>query len=192
MSCHRTLTVLLLFAPFLSPAVAAPLDSVSPPGPRAPNQRTAWDKVAAAKYLDDRMDLWFGKAKKLRTGEGTTSCISCHTVVPYVMARPALRKATGATHPTALETRLLDETLRRVDTYGSHEPFYKGKEEQSRGTEVVLNLLILAGADARHHSEALSEPTRKALAELWKEQRADGAWEWLDFGLEPNETTDIL
>jgi hypothetical protein len=37
-----------------------------------------------------------------------------------------------------------------------------------------------------------SGPTRKALEELWKQQRADGAWNWLDFGLEPYETTDSL
>src|SRR6266478_1388893 len=79
---------------------------------------TAWDKQAAAKYLDDRMDLWFAKAKKLRTGQENTSCVSCHTVVPYTLARPALRKATGVSEPTPEEARLLDETVRRVDTYG--------------------------------------------------------------------------
>src|SRR4029077_13148566 len=31
---------------------------------------------------------------------------------------------------------------------------------------------------------------RMALEELWKKQRADGSWNWLDFGLEPYETTD--
>jgi hypothetical protein len=156
------------------------------------NKTTAWDQQAAAKYLDDRMDLWFDKAKKLRTDQGTTSCVSCHTVVPYALARPALRKAAGVNQPTPQEAKLLDETLRRVDTYGSHEPLYKSKDEQSRGTEAVLNLLILAGEDARQKRPVPSGPTRKALEELWKEQRADGAWNWLDFELEPYEATDSL
>ena len=29
-----------------------------------------WDREAAARYLDERMDVWFTKAKKLRTGQG--------------------------------------------------------------------------------------------------------------------------
>ena len=138
------------------------------------------------------MDLWFGKARKLRTGQGTTTCVSCHTVVPYALVRPALRKATGVSKPTPQEARLLDETLRRVDTYGSHEPLIQGKDEQSRGTEAVLNLLILGGADARQYRQGPSGPTRKALAELWKEQRTDRAWNWLDTGLEPHESTDSV
>ena len=177
-------------------ALAASADPVpSQPMPSVPTARNtpiAWDKAAAAKYLDDRMDLWFDKARKLRTGQGNTACASCHTTVPYALARPALRKAAGVSQPTPQEARLLDETLRRVETYGSHEQINKGKDEQSRGTEAVLNLLVLAGEDARQDRQVPSEPTRKALAELWKEQRADGAWDWLDFGLEPYESTDSV
>jgi len=153
---------------------------------------TDWDKEGAAKYLDERMDLWFAKAKKLRTGQENTACVSCHTVVPYALARPALRKAAGLSKPTPQEIKLLDQTARRVETYGSHEPFYKGQEEQSRGTEAVLNLFILATENSREQRRVPSEPTRKALEELWKEQRADGAWNWLDFGLEPYESTDSV
>jgi len=183
---------LALSAVCISPALAGSSDPAPPQESSAPSQRAAWDKVKAAKYLDDRMDLWFVKAKKLRTGQETTSCISCHTVVPYVMARPALRTAVGVSQPTPQEAKLLDQTLRRVDTYGDHEPFYKGKAEQSRGTEAVLNLLILGGEDSRQNRQALSGPIHKALEELWKVQRPDGAWDWLDFGLEPYESSDSL
>src|SRR5579862_2764263 len=185
---------LALLAACASSALAAsddpvPSDSISPASTLR-HDSTAWDQQAAAKYLDDRMDLWFAKAKKLRTGEGNTTCVSCHTVIPYVLARRALRRARGMGEPTPQEARLLDETLRRVDTYGNHEPLYKSKDDQSRGTEAVLNFFILAGADARQNRQVASEPIRKALEELWKQQRADGAWNWLDFGLEPYETTD--
>jgi len=170
-------------------ANAAPSDPI--PGVAAVrNTPTAWDKEAAAKNLDDRMDLWFDKAKKLRTGQGNTSCVSCHTIVPYVLARPALRKAAGMNRPTPQEAKLVDEARQRVASYDDHEPLYESKEEQSRGTEAVLNVLILAAEDARQDRPASSEPIRKALDELWKEQRADGAWPWLDFGLEPYESSD--
>jgi hypothetical protein len=194
-SCGSTFALVFLAA-WMSSALAAsaapvPSQPTSPPS-TVRNRPAAWDQQAAVKYLDDRMDLWFAKAKKLRTGEGKTSCVSCHTVVPYALARPVLRKASGVSQSTPQEAMLLDETRRRVETYGSHEPFYKGKEQQSRGTEAVLNLLILAGEDARQNRAAPSGPTRKALQELWKEQRADGAWEWLDFGLEPYESADSV
>ncbi|MGA2866498.1 MAG: hypothetical protein ABSF95_18650 [Verrucomicrobiota bacterium] len=180
------------FAVGMSSALAASAAPVPSQVSTVRNKPTAWDQQAAAKYLDDRMDLWFDKARKLRTGQGNTSCASCHNTVPYALARPALRKAAGVSQPTPQEAKLLDETLRRVDTYGSHEALFKGKDEQSRGTEAVLNLLVLAGEDARQHRQVPSGPTRKALEELWKEQRADGAWNWLDTGLEPYESTDSV
>jgi hypothetical protein len=196
MKSFRSVFALPFLAVCASSALAASADPVpSQPTPQASTNRTtptAWDKAAAAKFLDDRMDMWFQKARKLQTGQGTTTCVSCHTVVPYALARPALRKAVGVTQPTPQEARLLEETLRRVDTYGSHEPLLKDKAEQSRGTEAVLNLLILSGEDARQNRLAPSGPTRKALEELWEEQRADGAWHWVDAGLEPYEASDSI
>jgi hypothetical protein len=190
----------MLVVPFFAVCVPPGLAAAAAPAPSQPipqastarNAPTTWDQQAAAEYLDDRMDLWFEKARKLRTGQGNTTCVSCHMTVPYALARPALRKAAGVSEPTPQEAKLLDETLRRVDTYGSHDPLSKGKAEQSCGTEAVLNLLILAGEDARQNRQAPSGATRKALEELWKEQRADGAWNWLDTGLEPYESTDSL
>ena len=196
MKSFGSVFALLFLAVCASSALAASADPMpSQPTPQASTVRntpTAWDKEAAAKFLDDRMDLWFQKARKLQTGQGTTTCVSCHTVVPYALARPVLRKATGVSQPTHQEARLLEETLRRVDTYGSHESLVKDNAEQSRGTEAVLNLLILTGQDARQNRLAPSGPTRRALEELWEEQRADGAWNWVDTGLEPYEASDSI
>src|ERR1041385_7036185 len=87
----------------------------------ASDRQTGWDREAAAQYLDDRIDLWFQRASELRTGDGKTTCISCHTVVPYLLARPALRQAMHAVNPTLQEVRLLEEMGRRVDTYPNHD-----------------------------------------------------------------------
>ena len=51
---------------------------------------------------------------------------------------------------------------------------------------------MLACADTPQNHQALSGPIRKALDELWKTQRADGAWDWLDVGQEPYESSDAL
>src|SRR5882724_4282242 len=158
-----------------------------------PAEPSGWSREAAAKYLDDRMDVWFAQAKKLRTGPGETACISCHTAVPYALSRPALRRAMHVTTPTPQEVRLLEGVIRRVETYDTHQLFYdfnEAKKPESRGTEAVLNVLVLASADAEQNRRDPSEPTRKALRRLWETQRSDGAWDWLDFGLEPFESAD--
>src|SRR5438034_11400143 len=95
--------------------------------------------------------------------------------------------------PTPQELRVLEDVTRRVETYDAHQLYYDSderKKTESRGTEAVLNALILARADAEHHRRDASEPTRKALRHLWETQRSDGAWDWLDFGLEPFESVD--
>ena len=45
-------------------AIAAP-DQVVRRAAENSDKQSGWDKTAAAQYLDDRMDLWFTKAKHL-------------------------------------------------------------------------------------------------------------------------------
>jgi len=185
---------LFLALTFLAAARASSAQAITIPGAAAPS----WNRDAAAAYLDHRMDEWFARGEKLRTGEVTTTCVSCHTVIPYALARPALRRAMHVTAPTPQESRLVDETSRRVRTYDSHQLLYdfdEDKKGESRGTEGVLYALILASADAGQAVEERRrrEPrdaTRLAMTRLWQLQRADGAWEWLDVGLEPFESID--
>jgi squalene-hopene/tetraprenyl-beta-curcumene cyclase len=139
------------------------------------------------------MDIWFANADKLRTGEATTACVSCHTSVPYFMARPALRRAMQVSNATPQEIRLLQEATQRVQTYGAHQLLYEfneSKKVESRGTEAVLNAFVLATADATENRLEPSAATRLALERLWEIQRPDGAWDWLNFGLEPFESVD--
>jgi squalene-hopene/tetraprenyl-beta-curcumene cyclase len=77
-------------------------------------------------------------------------------------------------------------------------PFYSDadrgvhKTVESRGTESVLNALILASHDAQDGQ--LSNDTRTALDNMWAEQQTagnkKGAWLWLRFGNEPWEADD--
>ena len=155
----------------------------------------SWNREAAAAYLDQRMDEWFAKGARLRTGDRETTCVSCHTVIPYALARPALRRTINGNALTALtpqEAQLVDETSRRVQTYDDHQLLYdfdEDKKGESRGTEAVLYALILASADAGQAREP-GDATRRAMTRLWQMQRADGAWDWLDVGLEPFESID--
>jgi len=130
---------------------------------------TNWDPAAAAEYLDSRMDLWFAKGTMLKTGDTKTACVSCHAGLAYALARPVLRHVMHAATPSAQEARLIDDTTRRVETYATHQVLYDFNERrqiESRGTEAVLNAVILTSADRAKH---LSEPdpaTKKALARL--------------------------
>ncbi len=147
-----------------------------------------WDRPAAAKYLDDRINLWFGRATQIQTGEGKVTCISCHTVVPYLLVRPALRKAMELTEPTSQEVRLLDNITRRVETSWNRASMSDAKHGGEHGTEEVLNALILARHDADEGKQQATEITRKAFRQLWETQGSDGAWDWMDFAQEPDES----
>src|SRR3954454_19654279 len=71
-----------------------------------------WDAAAAARYLDGREQEWFAW-KTAQTPDGV--CVSCHTNMPYLLARPALRKTLKEAQPTEWETKLM---ARLRDTAG--------------------------------------------------------------------------
>ena len=152
-----------------------------------------WDPAAAAAYLDARMDLWFANGTKLKTGDTQTACVSCHAGLAYALSRPVLRRVMHVEVPSTQEARLIGDTTRRVETYSTHQVLYDFNERrqiESRGTEAVLNAVILTSADAAKNLREPSAPAKKALARMWETQRPDGRWDWLEFGLEPWETTE--
>lgn len=156
----------------------------------------AWDPKTAAAYLDQRAAWWMTWPKSAR--DHKTFCVSCHTAVPYAMSRPALRRALGEQTLSPNEQRLLENVTKRVRLWNEVEPFYSDKDRgtyktvESRGTESVLNALILASHDAQTHH--LSDDARSALANMWAEQQTSGeekgAWRWLRFKNEPWEADD--
>src|SRR5256885_13816901 len=81
-----------------------------------------WDREGAAKYLDERMDAWFANAKKLRTGQGVTTCVSCHTVVPYALSRPVLRRGVDGRTPTPPEGGVVGGGGRGGGSSDAHPP----------------------------------------------------------------------
>lgn len=127
-----------------------------------------------------------------------TFCISCHTAVPYALSRSALRKSLGEQTPSANEHALLDNVTKRVRLWKEVAPFYTDadrgqyKTVESRGTESVLNALILAANDAQNGH--LSNDTRTAFNNMWAEQQTAGSnrggWLWLRFNNEPWEADD--
>jgi squalene-hopene/tetraprenyl-beta-curcumene cyclase len=161
--------------------------------PRAAADPVSWNPKAAAAYLDQRQD-WWQKWQGAQRDHGTF-CVSCHTVATYALARPALRRALGETGPSSGERALQENIAKRVMMWRDVEPFYPDqtrglpKTSESRGTESILNALVLASRDARAGS--LGDDTRRAFENMWALQftRGDqaGSWAWLNFHYEPWE-----
>lgn len=151
-----------------------------------------WNPKAAAAYLDAREVTWMGWPGSARDHD--TFCVSCHTVLPYTLSRPAL----SAQSESSDETKILDNVSKRVRLWKEIGPYYSNqyydgaKTSESRGTESVLNALILSSNDAR--AGKLTDLTRTAFTNMWSTQLTDGdskgAWPWLRFGMEPWEAND--
>ena len=164
-------------------------------GSSARGPADGWDPAAAARYLDARMDTWWTKAKVLRTGDSQTRCVSCHTAVPYALARPVLRAVLGEKAPTAHEVRMLDFVRRRAASTTADQPYYdhtEAKKIESRGVEAVLNAVVLTYLTPDSSSRGSDTHIQAAMTRLWQAQRPDGAWDWLEFGLEPYEAPDAV
>jgi hypothetical protein len=161
-----------------------------------------WNPETAGKYLDERGKAWFAYSPADRgKGETRSTCVSCHTLAPYALARPVLRKVANVSAPTSFEDMLLTQTRKRVENWAALDTpafsllydFSPQKKKESWGTEAVLNAFILACGDQSEGRSAPSKVTLQALANLWKTQLMAGAekgsWEWLNFGMEPWEAT---
>ncbi len=160
------------------------------------NDTDPWNPKAAAGYLDQRAAWWMGWPSAARDHE--TFCISCHTALPYALGRPALRSALGEHGPSPDERKLLENITKRVKMWNEVLPFYNDAERgapktaESRGTESVLNALILVNYDAQ--AGKFSPETRLALDNMWalqlKTGDKKGALNWLNFHNEPWEADD--
>jgi squalene-hopene/tetraprenyl-beta-curcumene cyclase len=156
-----------------------------------PASAASWDATAAAGYLDSRETWWQSWEKSQRDHD--THCVSCHSVLPYAVGRPAVRERLKDGQPAAPERTMLAFIEKRVGLWSETDPYYKKesgetKPVESRGTEAVLNAFILASYDAR--TGHLREVTRTAFANAWALQLDSGTWNWLNFHLAPWETDE--
>ena len=152
-----------------------------------PPRAKSWDRKAAAAYLDSRMGWWESWPSARRDHE--TFCVSCHTSLPYALARPELR----AQDPQSpIEKAFLDNISKRVSLWNEVEPFYSDakngapKSAESRGTEAVLNALVLA----RYRAPAAIDALNNMWASQLKTGDKRGSWTWLNFHNEPWEADD--
>ena len=154
-----------------------------------------WNPKLAERYMDSRQQEWVTWPMALHSG---VACVSCHTGLPYLLARPALRHALGEkTGPTLYEAVLVDSmraTVIRTDAKDLFEGLKGVIVDQVYGAQVVLSALVLAMDDAPRGR--LSPEGEKAFERMWSIQLKTGpdkgAWQWSDFDLDPWETKDSV
>jgi hypothetical protein len=147
-----------------------------------------WSPRLAADYLDARQKEWFAWAPAKSVGG---PCVSCHTNVTYLLARPGLRRALGEHEPTPYETGLQDALRNRVDR--TREDLLKTRKEpvasQEIGVEAVLSTLFLNSE--KHPNPETASIAERSLDRLWSLQiqtgKAKGSWGWFEFNTAPYE-----
>ena len=155
---------------------------------------TGWDPKAAATYLDSRATWWTTWPNAAR--DRGTYCMSCHTTLPYALARPALRGLLNESAPSAAEDKIVGNLLTRARQWHDVEPWYPDqtrgipKTSESRAIESVMNALVLSRRDAA--AGTLSADAKTAFEAMWALQMKTGpetgAWTWLNFGMDPWES----
>lgn len=155
---------------------------------------SGWDPAAAAAYLDGRATWWTTWPTAAR--DRGTYCMSCHTTLPYALARPELRALLNEPAPSAAEDKILGNLLTRARNWHDVEPWYPDqtrgipKTSESRAIESVMNALVLSRRDAL--AGTLSADAKTAFGVMWalqmKTGAETGAWTWLNFGMDPWES----
>jgi len=138
-----------------------------------------WSPEAAARYLDGRQKEWFSW-KPAMSADGP--CVSCHTGMTYLLARPALRRRLKESQPTMYEVGLLD----RLRTKVGEKP-----AGALQGVETIFSAMFLSREDAM---KTMSVHTQKAFDQLWTLQGSEGAskggWRWYAANLDPWENAE--
>ena len=146
----------------------------------APSSAADWSPEAAARYLDGRQKEWF-EWKPALSADGP--CVSCHTGMTYLLARPALRKALKERELTIYEKVLLDRLRANVGAKPAG---------ALQSVEAIFAAMFL-GDDA---ATTMSAHRQKAFDQLWALQNSDGknqgAWRWYAANLDPWENPESV
>jgi len=137
------------------------LANVTDPPPVTPDEPVAkeFSLVRTAHYLDTAALSWLK----------TKDCAACHTMVPYLMARPALAPVLAP----APEVRRFFANV----TANPEKAFPSNLPADAR-TAVVVGIATGLAFNDHMTTGKLDPLTRKALDRMWAAQRQDGGWDW--------------
>jgi len=158
--CFGVIALSLMQSAALSAGERLRLANVPAPPPLVADEPLAreFSPERAAQSLDTSALHW----------QKTRRCAACHTMVPYLMARPALA-AVSAEPP---EVRRFFETI--VEQRLEAEPALP----KDGVTAVILEIAVALAFHDRATAGKLHPLTRQALDRMWTLQRPDGGWQW--------------
>lgn len=151
------LAALAVLASNASGLRGADADAFPKPGAIKPDEPVArelsLEKAGAA--LDSASVHWTAQRK----------CVTCHTNVPYLLARPAVKD--GKTEGMDMVRKFFEDRVTSWEKTG----------KTGSAASVVATASALALNDARTTGK-LHPLTRKALDRMWTMQKDHGAWNW--------------
>ena len=155
------LIVSVCIASVANDAEPIPPESVESPVDISPNEPHAkeFSPQQAARYLDSAALDW----------QNTHACTACHTMFPYMMARPAL----GSVSPQSAEVRQFFEEI----AAGKREAMPDYSCQDIDGA-VAIGVASVMALNDRWVTGELHPLTRQALDHMWTFQRSDGGWTW--------------
>ena len=121
------------------------------------------------------------------------ACASCHTVLPDLLAAPALARTLGLSVPSPFAVVMTDrvrDKVMRPDAVQNKRIGYL------RSAEPVIYALVLASDDRGQRRPALSRESEEGLRRMWSEQirtgENKGSWTWPDASEDPWETPESV
>jgi squalene-hopene/tetraprenyl-beta-curcumene cyclase len=137
------------------------LANVTPQAPITSDEPrvTEFSLQGAAGYLDTAALNW----------QKAHACTACHTMIPYMMARPALQSIS----PQSAEVRHFFEEI----AAGTRQAMPNYSCNDVDGAVAIVLACALAIND-RESTGTLHPLTRQALDRMWTLQREDGSWQW--------------
>lgn len=154
------MSALFLYSLVLFAGEPLTLGTVEPPPQISPEEPLAeFSLVRAVRALDGAALHW----------QKTHACTACHTMLPYLMARPALA---AVSQPSGEVRQFFEEIVagerEAMPNYGCHDI----------DGAVAIGVAAALSLNDRGTTGKLHPRTRQALDRLWKLQRTDGGWEW--------------
>lgn len=166
------LIALLFGCSLVAAAEPAPLTLENVPGAKKivadEPVRKSFSAMQAARYLDTASLDW----------QLSRNCVTCHTNMSYLMARPALSSVSKDS----------GEVRKFFESY-YQDRWEEGKKLPKNNYDPVVVATALAFNDAQT-SKKLADTTREALDFMWTTQGKDGAWNWPKCGWAPMEIDD--
>ncbi|MFO0939012.1 MAG: hypothetical protein U0798_21120 [Gemmataceae bacterium] len=164
-----SLTLLFVLSPSSPMLRAADKPNFPVPKPTIPSEPIAktWNPQRAADYLDGVGVHWTRDRQ----------CITCHTNMPYLMARPLLK---GSQSEGWKEVRqFLEADVTKWQSGG-----------KPRGDTYVVATATALVFNDQNTSGTLHPLTKVALDRMWTVQKSTGEWNWLKCNWPPLEHDD--